>query len=380
MPFSRYEAPLLASDYINFDDFFLVYPPSSMYLPDLGFSDDETFFGGLMTDLMTDVSPVSTHLKTVKFVEEDTNIEVGDDAEDVGIETVDEVPLRESPADADGEGRDSEFGEKIVPGDPLGEVVVEIPNAKKRRLRKKVRAQRHGYGGGGSSKACSNEEDQNSFVVDIARLFGESYEDENFKDFYEGNDGGQKIAHDLGVSAEEESEPGNVPLGDVVGDGAVSGSGSSKRKARSSDDVDSGVTKKVRLGEGSELPGKKGMASGNISGLTKVGPSGHGSVMKTRLKPKGKRLSGGRKLVEYVVSSEEDEVEDVRGGGKRKGVGYLFSTGPKGLMTQFLGSDDKLKLGRCKLDKKVKKLEKHVDRVSHVELVYSVYWIIFCYC
>ena len=81
------------------------------------------------------------------------------------------------------------------------------------------------------------------------------------------------------------------------------------------------------------------------------------------------------KVVEYKASSEDDIIEDPQSGKKRKGCGYLFATAPKALMTQFLSRDDKVKLQRCKLSRKIKKLERSDARVSTLICVFSLCYV-----
>ena len=107
---------------------------------------------------------------------------------------------------------------------------------------------------------------------------------------------------------------------------------------------------------------------GTVRKSNTTGPSGSTGPTVGVLARKKKRMMLRKKkmTVEYDISSGDDEIEDPRSGQKRKGCGYLFSNAPKALMTQFLTRDDKLKLGRCALPRKIKKMERNVARVSTI--------------
>ncbi|KAL8107512.1 hypothetical protein AgCh_024065 [Apium graveolens] len=72
-------------------------------------------------------------------------------------------------------------------------------------------------------------------------------------------------------------------------------------------------------------------------------------------------------LVESSASGKDNEEECTSSRAKkaRMGqgkVGYLFPTTPKPFMTRLLFGDDLWKLGKTKLGKKVKRIEKHTAR------------------
>ena len=328
-----------------------------MDLPDSGFSDEESFFDGLMTV----VSPVPDHLKHGRAREEvildGDNDAANDDEVNVGVE--EDNILEKDPSDEEILQHNARLDEVEQIEAEVTPPVDGVDQSRRRRLKRK--AQRP-IDGPGEEENDDVDAVRGSFEREI-EMFFEDVGGE-FTHFDEGADGGEKIARDLGVgdgSTDGRKEKDIVvePQGEVCIEKRVKKRkllkkkfGGGSKKGDMVKDGDVGFVGETLLGpvRQSKTPGPSASTVPAIGVLAKK---------KKKMMQKKKKTT-----VEYDISSGDDEIKDPRSGQKRKGCGYLFANAPKALMTQFLTRDDKLKLGKCALPRKIKKFERSVARVS----------------
>ena len=196
-----------------------------MELPELGYSDDKSFFDGLMSAY----PPVPGHLKTGKAGVEIEMTEDGDldDEAEIDGELGDKANVEKDMSDDELRKNNDRLDalENVAEEDTAGVIGRKV----KRRLKKK--AQRPTVVIEDDEKD-DGERVPSGFEAEIDALFGDDLVGRNFTDFDEGEDGGEKIAKDLGISVSTkvridtvEGEDGccatNVPAVEGVRDAEV---------------------------------------------------------------------------------------------------------------------------------------------------------------
>ena len=164
-----------------------MYPPSSMDLPDSGFSDEESFFDGLMAV----VSPVPEHLKQGRVREEvvlDGDKDAANEDElDIGVE--EDNTLESDPSDEEILKRNARLNE-VEQNDAEVTVPVDVVDQTRRR-RLKRKAQRPVVVLGGE-ESDGVDLIRGSYEREIDRLFEDDNLGNDFTHFDEGIDGGGK--------------------------------------------------------------------------------------------------------------------------------------------------------------------------------------------
>ena len=177
--------------------FVVVYPPFSMELPDLGFSDDKAFFGGIMAAY----PPVLDHIKQSKGVAEIFDVGVEEEAgtEDMNAEVEEDVNLEDDPSDREILGH-NEHLDDLEGGSVSDAGVGTSTGQKRRRLKRKANKPNIALG-----DLNDNVEDPmyTSFGASIDALFTDEYVGNDFVNFDEGKNGGQRIAEDLGLGMDD---------------------------------------------------------------------------------------------------------------------------------------------------------------------------------
>ena len=170
---------------------------------------------------------------------------------------------------------------------------------------------------------------------------------------------GRKLVSESGHGSEDDGDGiGEVGGVEAVVSAVEVGVGSSRKRDSDSGDH-SRKLKKSRLDRAS--------AVSNVARRLKKSLTKRKNVSLTGgLKRKMLSSQPEKNVVVYDPSSDEEEIRDPASGKNKVGIGYLFPTAPKAMMHSFLTADDLNKLGRCKLTRKIKKLEKHAARVSDV--------------